>query len=900
AESPVNNLEFKLIDQGGDNVWWVNRRSFTFPTTWQTMVNRARHFRFAWGPSGGKKLEAIGAIEFAVAAVEGGKGSVYIDNLTFEELPAPQPLKQDPVLTYSSQAADTTAATTLEEAGRIEWKSASDDATPAFTIDFGRVHEFGGVALDWGTDDFATDYTIAVTYDGQKWEEAATVAGATGGRDYVALPDAEGTGLRLTVTQTSRGQGVELKSARVLKPDFSDSPNAMYSTIAKEMPRGWYPRYFLGEMQPWTVVGVIGDDDEALIDAGGALEVDKASFRLEPFLYVDGSLVTWADVKARQSLADSYLPIPTVTWPVEDLKLDITAVAHGEPGSSEVTVRYRISNRGNHPHAGAFYLALRPFQVLPPWQDLNVVGGVTDIRTIERNGKDFVVNGEKTVRAWQPPAAFGAATFAQGDVVECLAKGVLPSATAAHDVAGGASGALRYDFDLLPGEQQVVVVTVPFHGTAVSSSAGTSGGGFTKLLDDAREGWKTALDRVGLALPPEAQDVANTWRSNVAYILINADGPRIQPGSRTYERSWIRDGALTSTALLYAGRLDRVREYIEWYSKFQYPNGKIPCIVDTRGPDPVDEHDSTGQYIYVLLKYYKFSRDRAFLEKHLPELIRGVDYLESLRNQRLTPEYTEGSPEKRACAGIVPESISHEGYCDKPRHSYWDSFFVVKGLRDATTIAHILERPELEKRFAKLTGDYRKSLYASILLSMKNNNVDYIPGCAELGDFDATSTAIGVCPCGESANMPQPALDNTIKRYMEFFRDRRDGKLEWDGYTPYELRIIGALVQLGQPAWANELLDYFMKDRRPAGWNHWAEVVYRDETAPRYIGDMPHTWCGSEFLRSFRVMFVYEREGDQSLVLGAGLRQSWLASDTGVAIKDWPTEYGKLSYSLHA
>jgi len=33
AQAPVNNLELKLIDATGDNVWWLNRRDFTFPTT---------------------------------------------------------------------------------------------------------------------------------------------------------------------------------------------------------------------------------------------------------------------------------------------------------------------------------------------------------------------------------------------------------------------------------------------------------------------------------------------------------------------------------------------------------------------------------------------------------------------------------------------------------------------------------------------------------------------------------------------------------------------------------------------------------------------------------------------------------------------------------------------------
>ena len=60
-----------------------------------------------------------------------------------------------------------------------------------------------------------------------------------------------------------------------------------------------------------------------------------------------------------------------------------------------------------------------------------------------------------------------------------------------------------------------------------------------------------------------------------------------------------------------------------------------------------------------------------------------------------------------------------------------------------------------------------------------------------------------------------------------------------------------------------------MADRRPPGWNHWAEVVWNEPRMPKFIGDMPHGWVGSDFLRSFLDLFAYEGAGG-SLVLGAG------------------------------
>jgi len=175
-----------------------------------------------------------------------------------------------------------------------------------------------------------------------------------------------------------------------------------------------------------------------------------------------------------------------------------------------------------------------------------------------------------------------------------------------------------------------------------------------------------------------------------SYILINRDRAGIQPGSRAYERSWIRDGALTSAALLRFGVHQEVRDYIDWYASHQYPNGKVPCVVDTRGADPVPENDRHGEFSYAILQYFHFTKDTLWLRQKFPHVVKAVEYIEYLRNQRKTEVYMNGTPEQRACYGLLPESISHEGYSAKPMHSYWDDFFGVKGLKDATAIAEIL------------------------------------------------------------------------------------------------------------------------------------------------------------------------------------------------------------------
>jgi hypothetical protein len=246
----------------------------------------------------------------------------------------------------------------------------------------------------------------------------------------------------------------------------------------------------------------------------------------------------------------------------------------------------------------------------------------------------------------------------------------------------------------------------------------------------------------------------------------------------------------------------------------------------------------------------------------------------------------------------MPQSISHEGYSAKPMHSYWDDFFSLRGYKDAAYIATVLNKPEA-RQYGAERDEFRQDFYASIELSMKQHNIDYIPGAAELGDFDATSTTIAINPGDELAYIPQPALNRTFAKYYKNFVNRRDSA-NWDAYTPYEWRTVGVFVRMGEKKKAHEIADFFFKDQRPKAWHQWAEVVYRDSLKTSFIGDMPHTWVGSDFIRSALDMFAFERESDSSLVIGAGIPENWVREKPGVLIYGLMTHYGRLSYTMRS
>lgn len=776
GQAPVNDLQMKLVDASGYNVWWKRWSKFHLTSNWQTLRAERNQIQFAWGPRKDHALAATRSIEFVIAAGSGGRGRFCLDDLTLLPLPPAAPA-----------------------------------AAPKLTL--------------------------------------------------------------------------------------QSDPNAWFQKLAKHAEPGLYPRGMSGQQVYWTLVGVDGGGDHsALLSEDGALELAKGGFSIEPFLLEGGHLKTWADVDITHSLANNYLPMPAVDWNAQSLRLKVAAFATGKRTNAQLIAHYTVSNRTAQSRKATLVLTVRPFEVNPPSQFLNTEGGVSPIHALHWKSGALSVNGKVRVYPLQMPTRFVASRHADGSIVAHLKKGRVQGPTQLHDDSGYASGALLYPMTLPAHASRSITLVAPLSGTFDRTRAGTHPAAWVQRQQAQTAAfWHRQLDRIQLHVPPSKQALADTLRTALADILSSRDGPALQPGTRSYARSWIRDGTMMSEALLRLGHAKAVRAYLDWYAPHQFSNGKVPCCVDARGSDPVAENDSQGELIFATAEYLRFAGDRTTVAALWPHVRRAAAYMEKLRQSQRTPAYRHG--DKRMFYGLMRASISHEGYSAKPMHSYWDDFWSLLGYKDAVWLADTLGHKKAAAELARERDEFAQDLYASIKLSRAAHKIDYIPGSAELGDFDATSTTIALAPGGELSRLPEKPLHATFQRYWKHFVARRDGKLDWNDYTPYELRTIGTFVRLGWRQRVQALLDFFMADRRPAAWNQWAEVVGRDPRQPRFVGDMPHAWVASDYIRSVLDMFAWRRDSDHAMVLAGGLTADWLTGD-GSGIDGLRTPWGQLGYRL--
>ncbi len=894
--SPANTLQLKLIDPSGPNVWWIVKPDFTFNGDWQTVRAEKRQISFAWGPAPDRTLRRTAVVEFVLAAGKGGRGHVCFDDLKLESLP-PEPTHWPaPVLRASTSLPQSGAALAMDGNPATAWRS-----DPLFgprqvlEIDFGAARAFGGLVLHWLPGLAATRYEVQFSDDGRQWRTVRRVTEGNGGEDPLLLTESHTRYVRI-VCEDGPAHAYCLSEIDIKDLDWGESPNRFFTGLAKTAPRGVYPRSFTGEQAYWTIVGVDGGGaSAAMISEDGAVELSKGGFSVEPFLVDDGRLVTWADVHVSQDLAEGYLPMPGVTWRTADLDLNIAVFVGGTPADSRLLARYTVENHTNAERKMTLALTARPFQVNPATQFLNSPGGTSPIHELAFKSGVLEVDGQPRVFPLQSPDLFVGGSFDAGNVVEKLAAGPAP-VSRIHDDFGFASGAMLFHLNLPAQGRRSIDVLAPLSGGPRIPAAArqTPEVWLAQERSQVAARWRARLNAVGLQVPDSARDIANTVRTSLAYILISRDGPALEPGIRAYARTWVRDGAMMSEALLRMGLTDVVRDFVTWYAPHQFGSGKVPCCVDARGSDPVPENDSQGELIFTIAELYRFTGDKETLESLWPHVARAVDYMERLRAAERTP--ANATDANRAYYGLMPASISHEGYAAKPVHSYWDDFWALIGYDDAVDLARALGKTGEAEQYAAARDQFRQDLHASLRYAAAQHGIDYLPGSAELGDFDPTSTTIALSPGREQAHLPQDLLTHTFERYWQEFVARRDGRTDWQDYTPYELRNVAVFVRLGWRARVQALLDFFMADRRPAAWNGWAEVVRREPRKPGFIGDMPHAWIASDYIRSVLDMFAYTRARDSAVVLAAGVPPAWLAQ--GFGLSGLRTPWGRVGFSL--
>ncbi len=838
-----NDLQIKFDDPSGDNVWWVVRPNVQ--SGHQVLHIRPRHIQFAWGPIADKRF--TGGVKLEIVMVKTAKGATHgavtVGPVTWHEEPAP-PAVEAPLKADRGQIVDGKPKTM--------WTGRTGDTA---TIDLSRVRDFGGVQATWATG--AHSYEVATSVDGTSWSAPKDVV-STRTVDLVPLGEIDARFVRLTLKD-----GAGLAEVSLLPLAEGTERNALLKHAAALAPKGDYPRAWLGQQSYWTLIGVPGGGARAsLLSEDGAVELGPQGASLEPFLTVGGKAYAWSQASITQGLTGAK---PWVKWIVPGVTLTVVAEASGPGAHPMATVRYAVRNTARKARDVQLDLELRPMQVNPPTQFLTRPGGFSPITDLAMGADAARIDGRVVLTPQTPPAHRTAwSWYAAGPGAD----------DHVHDADGLASGLYGYNLHLKPGETRDVTLTYPL-------AEGATG-----------EGTAQAAGDTVLTLPAGTPPIADSLAMAETYILKLKDGDFLKPGARSYDRSWIRDGAMMSESLMRLGRLDDAVAYFKAYAPYVFPSGKVPCCVDARGADPTPENDSMGEFAWLAgeLVRYGWSPDEA--RPYWPQVKAALAYQEQLRQS--TRMAANQQPATRNLYGLLPPSISHEGYSDKPAYSYWDDFWALKGYRGgvilATALGDTVDAATLQGQADQFAAELKASLSATAEL----HHLTTLAGAADRGDFDPTSSTMGLTAGAHGGDVPADLARNTWDQYWKEISARQTRPVS---YVPYELRNVAVFLRLNEPERARQALDWMFADQAPKAWRQWGEVVAAPYRKATFLGDLPHGWVESDYIRSALDLFAYERPDTHQMVLLAGFDPRWAALGE-TRLSHLHTPYGALDLSV--
>jgi hypothetical protein len=724
--------------------------------------------------------------------------------------------------------------------------------------------------------------------------------------------------LRMTVRTDGTGAPA-IRRLRLLSTSRLMTPLKRYEITASRAHRELFPDTLHRQQVYWTAVGIPAGVQKSVFDEYGNVEAYKGAPLVQPIWRdASGKAAAAGPAQRTYSLREGWMPMPGVEWsPQTGLALKNETFTIEQEGRPVTLARYRLTNSSSARIQGTLALVVRPLQVNPQWQH----GGVSPIRRIAIEGTNdrtsVDVNGRTFLQSLSPVDARGAAPFGvygETEITKHVAAGTVPSTHSAQDADGLAAGLLAYRVTLEPRAHRDVVIAFPLGRQHIDITADSShappavnvgtllgsttdaGAAFDTLAVQVAKQWQARVGQIQMTLPDRS--LVDMLRAQVAYMLINQTGPAMQPGPRNYNRSFIRDGSATAAALARMGMTQVARDYLKWYSdRAVHPNGLVSPILDedgsvNRGFGSDLEHDSQGQFIWLVAEIARVDGGPASVREFHPKVKLAMQFLEELRNRTLVANYAADREAPARFRGIIAPSISHEGY-SVPTHSYWDDYFALKGWHDGAWLAEGWGDKELASYARKQYELLRDSMRASLDATIAWKKLDYIPASADLGDWDPTSVSIALDPAGQMDLLPPQILRQTFARYLKEIRSRDEPNALY-AYTPYEMRNVLTYVHLNQPRQANEVLVNLLRHRRPAPWQVLAEVVHSRERHDGYLGDMPHTWIGAEYVRVIFGMLMHE--ADDRLHLIPGAPPGWFVGQ-GLSVGRMPTAYGPLTMS---
>jgi hypothetical protein len=455
------------------------------------------------------------------------------------------------------------------------------------------------------------------------------------------------------------------------------------------------------------------------------------------------------------------------------------------------------------------------------------------------------------------------------------------------------------------------------------------------LLNDAVAQWDGLWSHATQINFPQRQ-LSDFYYSSIAYVLIlteydkrgdlwTLDGPAV------YRQYWGRGEYFQARALEVAGLLSPARQSVEHAFHLINDDGEWDFPPVSGWP----AWDNMGGNAGAVWQYYLFSRDRQWLARAYPDLLRTSEWIRDHREEsslegvagipagaepihRMIPSRCRNEPnpplapsEKPYWFGLLPWSYGDSGI--PQGHSFAHNFmaaYAVQVTADAAkALGHASDEAWLNREYSNYTAAIRDDVNRAVAL--EKTQPPYLPAMPTYPEASYSQTFLAVYPT-HLYSPEDPLVTGLIDRMESGEKQGLPTNVAWAGpagvWAGEAMNMAETYLLRGEKEKADDMLV--------AALNHsyttkvWKEEILVDPDLPRACegphskrkamqgtGDMPEAWANANLVLFLRDMLLNERDGKLHLL--AGLMPNWVPEGKSLDLTNAPvTTGGEVSLRL--
>ena len=489
-------------------------------------------------------------------------------------------------------------------------------------------------------------------------------------------------------------------------------------------------------------------------------------------------------------------------------------------------------------------------------------------------------------------------------------------------------------------ERKTIWLRIPYEWAAARNAELSKLSG-EALLAKAVAQWDGIWARGARVRYPE-QALNDFWDASIAYVLMlteyDAKGDLwALDGPDVYRQYWGRGEYFQARAMEVAGQMGPARESVEHGFHIMNDDGEWD------GP-PVSgwpAWDNIGGNAGAAWDYYLYTRDKAWLAKAYPFLLRSSEWVRDHREEttyedvagvpagarpirrmitgskcRAEPEPPLAPGEKTYWYGLLPWSYGDSGIPEG--HAYSHNFLAAYGVRVSAEAARVLGKTDdaawLDKEYGEYTAAIRESVERAV--GLEKITPHYLPAQPTRPDAAYSQTFLGIWPTG-LYSADDPLVSGLLTRMEGEEAQGLPTNVAWmgpAGVWPGEAMNMSETYLLRDEVGKNAAMLVAALNHSYTT-NDFKEEILTDNTEERACdtphsnrangqgtGDMPEAWGSANAVDLMRDMLVQERTDAPATVasktalhLLAGLPAEWMAKVGDVAsVERTPTTLGSV------